>query len=172
MENVLSSAFWLDQTASALKAWAIIIPFILIVIVASEIRRLKLEKKIRGLKSYADGVDFRLKLAREANRGDAKAIADIRTEIDGLRQLVSTGTEASVVEPKIKEAGASAAALALASNTTDHILNAEKLALSGTRRHRLLTRDNDDELPSTAYVLVASLVAFLLLVGLIGISAN
>jgi len=67
MENVLSSAFWLDQTASALKAWAIIIPFILIVIVASEIRRLKLEKKIRGLKSYADGVDFRLKLAREAN---------------------------------------------------------------------------------------------------------
>ena len=91
MENLFSSQFWLDQTAAALKAWAILIPFVLAVFATYEIRRVKLEKKNHKLKStlldciaQREAVEFRLRLASEENIGKTKAIADIRTQIDGL----------------------------------------------------------------------------------------
>jgi flagellar biosynthesis/type III secretory pathway M-ring protein FliF/YscJ len=131
METVLNPDFWSDQMASALKAWAIFIPFILVFFTAFKIIA-KLKKENRGLRAQAEAVESRLQLAREANYGEAKTIAEFRTEIDGLRQLFGAGTEPSVVKPIIKEMDAWAAALATANRTTDHILTAEKPAIGGT----------------------------------------
>ena len=170
METLLSSDFWLDQMASALKAWAVLIPFIMAFFAVSKIRRAKLEKKNRGLKAYADEVKSRLQLAREENSGEAKAIAQIQTEISELRQLIKTGTESSVVEPAIKDAESSAAALVMANRTTDNVLTVGKAAFTGAQGH-LLPRHNHDDSVSKMLFIMFTVVVFLVFV-LVAVSGH
>ena len=85
-------------------------------------------------------LSVRLQLARELNAGEAKAIAEIRTEVDGLRQLIKAKARQSRVEPIIKEVDASAATLAMTNSTTDHILTAQKLAIGGFEKKWELSR--------------------------------
>ena len=129
METLLSPDFWSDQTAAALNAWAILIPLVLVLWAAFKIKIAKTKKEMRGLRAYTEAVEFRLQLARELNAGDAKAIAEIRTEVDGLRQLIKAKARRSRVEPIIEEVDASAATLALINSTTDHVLTAKELAI-------------------------------------------
>ena len=129
METLLSPDFWSDQIAAALKAWAILIPLVLVLWAAFKIKIAKTKKEMRGLRAYTEAVEFRLQLARELNAGDAKAIAEIRTEVDGLRQLIKAKARRSRVEPIIEEVDASAATLALINSTTDHVLTAKELAI-------------------------------------------
>ena len=129
METLLSPDFWSDQTAAALKAWAILIPLVLVLWAAFKIKIAKTKKEMRGLRAYTEAVESRLQLARELNAGDAKAIAEIRTEVDGLRQLIKAKARRSRVEPIIEEVDASAATLALINSTTDHVLTAKELAI-------------------------------------------
>src|SRR5262249_39725383 len=135
MEILLNSEFWLDQVTSAFKAWAILVPLILIFFATFKIKN---TRKIRGLTEYAEAVESRLHLARELNAGEAKAIAEIRTELDGLRRLNAVNTETGFIEPIIKEVDASAATLATANITTNHILTSENLAIGDVEeKHKL-----------------------------------
>ena len=79
-----------------------------------------------------------MQLARELNAGEAKAIAEIRTEVDGLRQLIKAKARPSAVEPIIKKVNASAAKLAMTNNTTDHILTAKELAIGDLEEEQKL----------------------------------
>ena len=138
METLLSPDFWSDQIAAALKGWAILIPLILALWAAFKIKLAKTKKEMRGLRAYTDAVESRLRLARELNAGDAKAIAEIRTEVDGLRQLIKAKARRSRVEPIIEEVDASAATLAMTNRTTDHVLTAEGLAIGGLEEKQKL----------------------------------
>jgi hypothetical protein len=138
METVLSHDFWSDQIAAALKGWAILIPLILILWAAFKIKLAKTTKEMRRLRAYTDAVESRLQLARELNAGDAKAIAEIRTEVDGLRQLIKAKSRRSKVGPIVEEVDASAATLAMTNRTTDHVLTAEGLAIGGLEEKQKL----------------------------------
>ena len=138
METLLSFDFWSDQITAALKAWAILIPLILALWAAFQIKFAKTKKEMRGLRAYTEAVESRLQLARELNAGEAKAIAEIRTEVDGLRQLIKAKARRSMVEPIIKEVDASAATLAMTNSTTDHVLTAKELAMGGLDKKQKL----------------------------------
>jgi hypothetical protein len=139
METLLSPNFWSDQIAAALKGWAILIPLILALWAAFKIKLAKTKKEMRQLRAYTEAVDSRLQLARELNAGDAKAIAEIRAEVVGLRQLIKAKARRSRVEPIIEEVDASAAALAMTNRTTDHVLTAKKLAIGGLEEKQKLS---------------------------------
>ena len=131
MEILLSPDFWFEQIAAALKAWAILIPLILVLWAVFKIKLAKTKREVRGLRAHTEAVESRLQLARELSAGEAKTIAEIRTELDGLRQLIKAKGRRSRVEPIIKEVDASAATLAMSSSTTKHVLTAKKLAIGG-----------------------------------------
>jgi hypothetical protein len=139
METLLSPDFWSDQIAAALKGWAILIPLILALWAAFKIKLAKTKKEMRGLRAYTEAVESRLQLARELNAGDAKAIAEIRTEVDRLRQLIKAKARRSTVEPIIKEVDASTATLAMTNTTTDHVLTAKELAIGDLEEKQKLT---------------------------------
>jgi hypothetical protein len=138
METLLSTDFWSDQIAAALKAWAILIPLVLVLWAAFKIKIAKTKKEMRGLRAYTEAVESRLQLARELNAGDAKAIAEIRIEVDGLRQLIKAKARRSRVEPTIKGVDASAATLAMNISTTDHVLTAKELAIGDLEKKKKL----------------------------------
>jgi hypothetical protein len=149
MEVLLGPDFWLDQIAAALKAWAILLPLILIFVSAFSIRSAIAERKLRGLRVYTEAIESRLQLARDLNTGEANTLAKLRTEIDALRQLIDaklksrTRKKPSEVEATLKEVDTSAATLAMANSTTDHVLTAEKLSIGGLKENqklRLVTR--------------------------------
>jgi len=154
---VFSSDFWLGQMASALKAWAVLIPFILAFCAPFKVRIAKLKKENRKLRTRTDVVESRLKLASELNTGDAKAIAQIQTKIAGLRRQIKKGTQSNVVEPIVKEADSSATAMMMANTTINHILTAEKIAISGTRAR--LRGHAHSESASSIFVLFLFVVA-------------
>ena len=138
METLLSFDFWSGQIAAALKGWAILIPLILALWAAFKIKLAKTKKEMRRLKVHTEAVESRLQLARELNAGDAKAIAEIRTEVDGLRQLIKAKARRSRVEHIIDEVDASAATLAMTNSTTDHVLTAKELAMGGLEEKQKL----------------------------------
>jgi hypothetical protein len=139
METLLSPNFWSDQIAAALKGWAILIPLILALWAAFKIKLAKTKKEMRQLRAYTEAVESRLQLARELNAGDAKAIAEIRAEVVGLRQLIKAKARRSRVEPIIEEVDASAATLAMTNRTTDHVLTAKRLAIGGLEKKQKLS---------------------------------
>jgi hypothetical protein len=108
-----------------------------------KIRLAKRNKKIQALQSYTEAVESRLKLAREANIGEASNLAALCAEIDGLRRLIPASDKGSerqpsVLESTLKQVDASAATLIMANGTTEHILTAKTLAL-GLKRNRTYT---------------------------------
>ena len=170
MQALLSADFWLDQTASAYKAWAIFIPFILAFFALFKIRLAKLENQNRELRAHSEVVDSRLQLAREANSGAAETIGEIQNQIHELRELIRVEKSPTVIEPIIKEVDASAATLVMANRTADHILTAERPAISDTYgRH--FSRSNSVEQAPTVLMILISVVAFGLLV-IFGIGAG
>jgi len=149
MEILLSPDFWLDQIAAALKAWAILLPLVLVCASAFIIRGAIAERKLRGLSAHTEAIESRLQLARDLNAGEANTLAKLRTEIDALRQLIDaklksrTRKKPSDVETTLKEVDTSAATLAMANSTTEHVLTAEKLSIGGLKENqklRLITR--------------------------------
>ena len=138
MTNLFSPDFWSDQIATAVRAWAILIPLVLAFLAVFKIKLAQTKKEMRGLIAQTDAVESRLQLARELNAGEAKAIAEIRTEVDGLRQLIKAKARRSTVEPIIKEVDASAATLAMTNSTTDHALTAKELAIGGLEEKQKL----------------------------------
>jgi hypothetical protein len=156
--------------AFALKAWAILIPLILAFFTAFKVRTTKLTKENRELRAQTDVVESRLKLASELNTGEAEAIEQIQTEIAGLRQLIKAKRGSNVVEPIIKEADSSAAALMMANRTTNHILTAKNIAISGTRRRRFARHDHNEWSFNMLMILVP--LAALAILVLVGVSAD
>ena len=126
METLLSSDFWLDQIAAALKAWAILILLFVAFYAALKIKSATANRKVRKLKAYTEAVESRLQLARDLTIGEANNLHTLRAEIDALR--ISKSKNPTALK-RIKELDASATALAMANGTTDHILNAEKLSI-------------------------------------------
>ena len=129
MTNLLSLDFWSDQMAAALRAWAILIPLILVVWATFKIKLAKTKKEMRGLRAYTDAVELRLQLARELNSGEANTLDGIRAQVNELRATIKGYAEQSAVEPMIKEIDASAVTLAMTNSTTDHVLTAKDLAI-------------------------------------------
>ena len=123
--------------APALHAWPIFIALLAIFISLSILafwaglrsKNADANEQIRRLKAEKELLDSRLQLARDQNTGEARTIADIRTEVDELRGLIKANADPSKLEPIIKEVDASAAALVMANSTTDHILSAQNLAI-------------------------------------------
>ena len=138
METLLSPDFWSDQIAAALKGWAILIALSLALWATFKIKFAKTKKEMRRLRAHSEAIESRLQLARDLNAGDAKAIAEIRTEVDGLRQLMKAKARRSTVEPIMEEVDASAATLAMTNRTTDHVLTAEGLAIGGLEEKQKL----------------------------------
>ena len=138
MTNLFSPDFWSDQIATAVRAWAIFIPLVLALLAVFNIKLAKTKKEMRGLIAQTDAVESRLQLARELNAREAKAIAEIRNEVDGLRQLIKAKARRSTVEPIIKEVDASAATLAMTNSTTDDALTAKELAIGGLEEKQKL----------------------------------
>jgi len=56
-------------------------------LVATRLKVATLKKKIMELEQYIDAVDSRLRLARELNSGDTKAIVEVRTQVARLADL-------------------------------------------------------------------------------------
>jgi hypothetical protein len=79
-----------------------------------------------------------LQLARELNAGEAKAIAEIRTEVGGLLELIKAKEGPSAVEPTIDKLNVSVRKLAMTNNTTDHILTAKELAIGDLEEEQKL----------------------------------
>ena len=138
METLLSPEFWSDQITAALKGWAILIAVILFIWAVFKIKLAKANKATRGLKGYTEAVESRLQLARELNAGEAKAIAEIRTEVDGLLELIKAKEGPSAVEPTINKLNVSVRKLAMTNNTTDHILTAKELAIGDLEEEQKL----------------------------------
>ncbi len=138
METLLSPEFWSDQITAALKGWAILIAVILFLWAVFKIKLAKANKATRGLRGYAEAVESRLQLARELNAGEAKAIAEIRTEVDGLLELIKAKEGPSAVEPTIDKLNVSVRKLAMTNNTTDHILTAKELAIGDLEEEQKL----------------------------------
>lgn len=55
---------------------------------AFKIKLEKTKKEMSQLRAYTEAVESRLQLARELNAGSAKALSEVRSEVDGLRQLI------------------------------------------------------------------------------------
>src|SRR5262249_28084885 len=108
-----------------------LVPLFLALWAAYKIKLAKTKKEMRELRAYTEAVEARLQLARDLNAGEAKAIAEIRAEVDGLRQLIEAKARRSVVEPMIKKVDASGASLAMTNRTANHILTAKELAIGG-----------------------------------------
>jgi hypothetical protein len=138
METLLSSDFWFDQIAAVLKAWVILVPLSLVLWVAFKIKLAKTKKEMCGLRAYTEAVDCRLQLARDLNAGEAEAIAEIRAEVDALRQLIKAKARRSTVEPILKEVDAAGAILAMTNCTTNHVLTAKELAIGGLEEKQKL----------------------------------
>jgi len=126
METLLSSDFWLDQIAAALKAWAILILLFVAFYAALKIKSATANRKVRKLKAYTEAVESRLQLARDLTIGEANNLNTLRAEIDALR--ISKSKNPTALK-RIKELDALATTLAMANGTTAHILNAEKLSI-------------------------------------------
>lgn len=140
MQTLLSADFWSDQIAAAFQAWAIWIPLILAFVVASKAIA---AKKMRELSAYTEAVESRLQLARDLNAGERNTLASLRAEIDALRQLIEAQPKSrtrrpSEVETTLKVVNTSAATLAMANTTTDHVLTAENLAIGGLEKKQNL----------------------------------
>jgi hypothetical protein len=88
LESLISSDFWTDLIAAAFKALAIAIPLILVFWAVLKIRLARMKKEMRGLKAYTEAIESRLQLARDLNVGEANTLAELRGEIDALRQLI------------------------------------------------------------------------------------
>ena len=58
METLLSPEFWSDQITAALKGWAILIAVILFLWAVFKIKLAKANKATRGLRGYAEAVEF------------------------------------------------------------------------------------------------------------------
>jgi hypothetical protein len=121
MQIFLSPEFWSDQIAHVFKAWAILLALGLVFCLVLA----KTKMAMRKLKAYADAMESRLQMARDLNSGETNRLAELRAEIDGLRRLKSKPR----IEAALKAVDASAATLAIANRTTNHILTAEKLAI-------------------------------------------
>ncbi len=140
METLLSPDFWSDQIASAAKAWAILILLVLGFWATLSIKRVKTREEMDRLKAYEQLVESRLQLARDLNSGETKAIVEIRSELDRLRQSMAANAEPRVLEQIIREVDASAATLVMASSATNHVLTAEKLAIGDVDEGELKTK--------------------------------
>ena len=139
--SLLTPDFWSDYIAAALNAWAILIPLLILAFwVGFKFKKMNADKQINGLRAHTENIEFRLQLARDQNTGEAKAISDIRAEVDKLREQIKANAEATALEPTIKEVDETTAALVMANNTTDHILNAKNLAIGGTKKTRSKAR--------------------------------
>jgi hypothetical protein len=129
-EMLLSPDFWSDQIALALRAWAIIIPLLLLSFAAGlKIRSVTAANALLRQKVHTEAVEARLELARELNAGEAKAIEDIRRDIVELRTLVGVDSKSSSLEQLLADAEARAETLGTANRTTDHVLNAKNVAI-------------------------------------------
>jgi hypothetical protein len=158
-ETFVSFDFWSDQIVAAFHAWAIPLAGALSFWAAFKIKFAKTKQEMRAFKEYTEAIESRLQLARDLNIGEANRLAELRTEIDGLRQLIkvkakpqnenkNTGSKdkPTLVEVALKEVNASAASLAMTNSATDHILTAETLAigdLENKQRLRLVPRPSD-----------------------------
>jgi hypothetical protein len=141
--SLLTPDFWSDYMTAALNAWAIVIPLLILAFwIGFKFKKINADKQIRGLRAHTEDIELRLQLARDQNIGEAKAIADVRAEVDKLREQIKANAEAPALEPAIKEADETAAALVMANTTTDHILNAKTLAIGGTKRPRSKARSH------------------------------
>ena len=141
MTNLLNPDFWSNQIAGALKAWAILIPLILIVWATFKIKLAKSKKEMRGLRAYTEAAESRLQLARELNAGEANTLDGIRAQVNELRASIKSNAEPSAVEPMIKKIDASAVTLAMTNSTADHVLTAKELAISDLEeKQKLRTR--------------------------------
>ena len=157
LESLIDPDFWSDQIAAALKAWAILIPLCLVFWGALKIKLARANKEIQALKTYTKAVESRLQLARDLNAGEFNNLAALRAEIDAMRRLTKTkrksrkkddgdapdvdkGSEGqpSVVEATLKQVDASAASLAMANSTTDHILTAKALSIGDLEKKQNL----------------------------------
>jgi len=129
-EMLLSRDFWWDQITSALGAWAIIVPLVLLTLaVGIKIKSARAANALLRMKAHTEAVEARLELARELNAGEAKTIADIRKDIVELRTLLGTDSKPSSLEPLLADAEARADTLGTANRTTDHVLNAKNVAI-------------------------------------------
>jgi len=129
-EMLLSPDFWSDQITSALRAWAIIVPLLLLTLaVGIKIKSARAASALLRLRAHTEAVEARLELARELNAGEAKTIADIRKDIVELRTLLGTDSKPSSLEPLLADAEARANTLGTANRTTDHVLNAKNVAI-------------------------------------------
>src|SRR5262245_8734876 len=142
LERLISPDFWSDQIAAAFKAWAILFALALAFWAVCKIKLAKTNKEMLQLKAYKEAVESRLQLAHDRNVGEANTLAALRVEIDELRRLIRpkrkpqidgdgpSKAKPSAVEIALKQVDASAATLAIANRTIDHILTAKKLAIA------------------------------------------
>jgi hypothetical protein len=130
METLLGSDFWSKQFFYGSQAWVVLASLCILAFYAGfRIRGVRAKSEALKLKADIETIETRLQLARELNSGDAEAINDIRTDIRELRRMIGTDVQPNSLEPLIKDLDARTDALALSNRTTDHILNAEKLAI-------------------------------------------
>ena len=163
MEHFSSPDFWLDQLTAAFIAWAIVIPLISGFFGPySKLNSQELKNEMHRLQADTEAIESRLQLAREINAGEANILANLQAEIEGLRQVIQTKRarvqskpqegnidnrpalekhskgKPSIAEAVLKEVDASAATLAMANRTTDHILTSETLAIGDLEKKQKL----------------------------------
>src|SRR5262249_8637606 len=138
MQTLLSTEFWSTQIAAAFQAWAIWIPLILAFVVASGIKKAITAKKLRELLAYTDAAESRLQSARDLNAREANTLARLRAEIVSLRRLIEAQPKSTVVETALEVVDISAARLAMANSTTDHVLTAGNLAIGNLEKEQNL----------------------------------
>ena len=80
-------------------------------------------------RTHAEALEARLELARELNEGETKAIAAICNDIVELKKLIGSDKQFSQLEPLLTDVDERTDALVVANRTTDHLLNAKKLAI-------------------------------------------
>jgi len=130
METLLSSDFWSKKILYSPETWVISASLLTLAFYAGfKIRGIRAKSETLKLKADKEAIETRLQLARELNIGDTKAINDIRTDIHELRKKIGTDAQSNSLQPLIEDLDARTDALAVSNRTTDHILNAEKLAI-------------------------------------------
>ena len=127
---LFSAGFWSDQMTFAVKAWAIVVPLLLLAFGAGfKTKVTKATEASLSIKAHAEALEARLELARELNEGETKAIAAIRDDIVELKKLIGSDKQFSQLESLLADVDERTDALAVANRTTDHLLNAKKLAI-------------------------------------------
>ena len=85
---------------------------------------------VQELQRHREDTESRLELARELNAGERERIAEIRAEIVELRKLIEAEAKPGAFERLVKDVETTAQALVMANTATDHVLTAQKPAIS------------------------------------------